>query len=83
MFPKRSKYGSGRYILVLHRYKNSLETRLPKPVFLLQAKYQYEVWFYQLPGTYDKHCVKSVRIRSYSGPYLTAFGLIMEKYIAK
>ena len=28
-----------------------------------------------------KHGVKSVRIRSYSGPYFTAFGLNMEGYI--
>ena len=26
------------------------------------------------------HCVKSVRLRSYSGPYFPAFGLNMEKY---
>ena len=26
------------------------------------------------------HCVKSVRIRSYSGPYFTAFGLNTERY---
>ena len=27
-----------------------------------------------------KHCVKSVPIRSYSGPYFSAFGLPKEKY---
>ena len=27
-----------------------------------------------------KHCVKSVRIRSYSGPYFPAFGLNTERY---
>ena len=26
------------------------------------------------------HCVKSVRIRSYSGPYFPAFGLNTERY---
>ena len=26
------------------------------------------------------HCVKSVRIRSYSGPYFTAFGLNTERH---
>ena len=26
------------------------------------------------------HCVKSVRIRSYSGPYFAAFGLNRERY---
>ena len=26
------------------------------------------------------HCVKSVRIRSYSGPYFTVFGLNTERY---
>ena len=26
------------------------------------------------------HCVKRVRIRSYSGPYFPAFGLNMERY---
>ena len=29
---------------------------------------------------FSKHCVKSVRIRSYSGPYFPAFGLITERY---
>ena len=28
------------------------------------------------------HCVKSVRIRSYSGPYFPAFGLNTERYSA-
>ena len=28
----------------------------------------------------DYHCVKSVRIRSYSGPYFPAFGLNTERY---
>ena len=28
----------------------------------------------------EEHCVKSVRIRSYSGPHFTAFGLNMERY---
>ena len=28
----------------------------------------------------SNHCVKSVRIRSYSGPYFTAFGLNTERY---
>ena len=27
-----------------------------------------------------EHCVKSVRVRSYSGPYFPAFGLNAEKY---
>ena len=27
-----------------------------------------------------KHCVKSVRIRSYSGPHFPAFGLNTERY---
>ena len=26
----------------------------------------------------DKHCVKSIRVRSYSGPYFPAFGLNTE-----
>ena len=29
---------------------------------------------------FTKHCVKSVRIRSFSGPYFLAFGLITERY---
>ena len=29
---------------------------------------------------HDYHCVKSVRIRSYSGPYYSAFGLNTERY---
>ena len=28
-----------------------------------------------------KHCVKSVRIRSFSGPYFPAFGLSTERYV--
>ena len=28
----------------------------------------------------DKHCVKSVRVRSFSGPYFPAFGQNTEKY---
>ena len=28
----------------------------------------------------DPHCVKSVRIRSYFGPYFPAFGLYSERY---
>ena len=28
----------------------------------------------------DRHCVKSVHIRNYSGPYIPAFGLNMERY---
>ena len=28
----------------------------------------------------SSHCVKSVRIRSYSGPHFRAFGLNMERY---
>ena len=30
--------------------------------------------------TSEKHCVKSVRILSYSGPYFPAFGLNTERY---
>ena len=29
---------------------------------------------------FDQHCVKSIRIRSYSAPYFPAFGLNMERY---
>ena len=31
-------------------------------------------------GAVYKHCVKSVRIRSYSGPHFPAFGLNAERY---
>ena len=32
-------------------------------------------------GTFqNRHCVKSVRIRSFSGPYFSAFGLNTERY---
>ena len=30
--------------------------------------------------SHKKHCVKSVRIRSYAGPHFPAFGLITERY---
>ena len=33
-------------------------------------------------GQTQTHCVKIVRIRSYSGPYFPAFGLNMERYSA-
>ena len=33
-----------------------------------------------LDNVKDSHCVKSVRIRSYSGPYFLAFGLNTESY---
>ena len=33
-----------------------------------------------LNNQYNKHCLKSVRIRSYSGPYFSAFGVNMERY---
>ena len=32
------------------------------------------------PLTRAKHCVKSVQIRSYSGPYFPTFGLNTERY---
>ena len=31
----------------------------------------------------DKHCVKNIRIRSYSRPYCPAFELNMERYLSK
>ena len=33
------------------------------------------IWNFKL-----NHCVKSVRIRSYSGPYISGFGLNTERY---
>ena len=30
---------------------------------------------------YEKHCIKKVRIRSYSGPFFPVFGLNTERYI--
>ena len=36
-----------------------------------------EIWQYMLCYC---HCVKNVRIRSYSGPYFAAFGLNTKKY---
>ena len=30
---------------------------------------------------YMNHCVKSIRIRSYSGPHFPAFGLNAERYV--
>ena len=32
------------------------------------------------PIKFNNHCVISVRIRSYSGPYFPAFGLNLERY---
>ena len=36
--------------------------------------------FYQAVSQDSLHCVKSVRIRSYSGPHFPAFGLNTERY---
>ena len=41
---------------------------------------QYADFQNQLLGSALKHCVKSVRIRSYSGPYFPTFGLNTEGY---
>ena len=35
-------------------------------------------WLWSVP--FGNHCAKSVRIRSYSGPYFPAFGLNTERY---
>ena len=37
-------------------------------------------WVNSCEMTINMHCVKSVRIRSYSGPHFPAFGLNTEKY---
>ena len=33
-----------------------------------------------IKNNFTKHCVKSVRIRSFSGPYFPTFGLNTESY---
>ena len=40
----------------------------------------FKVCFFHLQWLADIHCVKNVRIRSYSGPYFRAFGLNTERY---
>ena len=37
-------------------------------------------WEGKVYQTNEWHCVKSVRIRSYSGPYFLAFGLNTDRY---
>ena len=44
---------------------------------LLYYKYEPTSWELRV---YHIHCVKSVRTRSYSGPYLPVFGLNTERY---
>ena len=36
--------------------------------------------FVRQDGNHSSHCVKSVRIRSFSGPYFPASGLTLERY---
>ena len=38
--------------------------------------------FWYLIGQSFKHCVKSIRIRSYSGSFFPAFGLNKERYVS-
>ena len=45
-------------------------------VFSILMKYEAEIYL----GLWLTHCVKSVRIRSFSGPYFPTFGLNTEKY---
>ena len=50
-----------------------------------KKKRNYEQLCRQLRNNYDEvkyfnHCIKSIRIRSYSGPYFPAFGLNTERY---
>ena len=39
-----------------------------------------KIWIRSKNGMIYMHCVKSVRIRTFTGPYLITFGQIMEIY---
>ena len=51
-------------------YTFDLECLIKKPTYFQSAH----------PNSIDQHCVKSVRMRSYSGPNFPAFGLNTERY---
>ena len=51
-------------------YTFDLECLIKKPTYFQSAH----------PDSIDQHCVKSVRMRSYSGPNFPAFGLNTERY---
>ena len=51
-------------------YTFNLECLIKKHTYFLSAH----------PNSIDQHCAKSVRIRSYSGPNFSAFGLNTERY---
>ena len=65
-----------RYLAVSSTDKNSINTVDKKKIEKDFKKYitskHFKLWMY--------HCVKSVRIRIYSGPNFPAFGLNMEWY---
>ena len=44
------------------------------------SKYLVRSEFRNLSNIYDFHCVKSVHIRRFSGPYFPAFGLNVNRY---
>ena len=48
--------------------------------FCIQFKYNKTEFRKTNSDFYHQHCVKSVRVRSYSGPYFSALGLNTERY---
>ena len=61
----------------LNFYKNQYLQRLTKD----WAFENRDLWLNLAEKDYyTRHCVKSVRIQSYSGPYFPTFGLNTEKY---
>ena len=70
------KTGSGSQILLRHIY--SLAQNGKNFVILSLIILPYTIWCQT--STSDCHCVKRVRIRSYSGQHFPAFGLNKERY---
>ena len=44
--------------------------------------YYSSLYYPHLKWIIDSHCVRSVRIRCYSGPYFPTFGLYTERYLS-
>ena len=68
----------GNFILCTVFLSKKFEQRIQDA---LQIKYYFlKSWSRKIVEPNVLHCVKSVRFRSYSGPYFPAFGMNTERY---
>ena len=65
------------WTVVLHNY---IEDAMAGITHWGPLKNELKKWSVRLTQKQQWHCVKSVRIWSYSGPYFPAFGLNTERY---